>query len=175
MRIRNLIKDLALYENLADWKSIAAGALRVLVVSWRRRQRTRERSLASFTTARMAISPLAGVDVLLIQLQGGMQTVASTKTDAEGRYHFDNPAIGGGPMLIRAVYRGVFFHQPLTPGTTSVDVTVFEPTTNPACRASSFAPACISAQRRQADGRRRVFHHEQLEPSGGVLQAGRQF
>jgi hypothetical protein len=75
--------------------------------------------------------PAAGVDVLLIQLQGGMQTVASTKTDAQGLYHFDNPAIGAGPMLIRAVYRGVFFHQPLTPGTPTVDVTVFEPTTNP--------------------------------------------
>ena len=74
----------------------------------------------------------AGVDVLLIQLQGGVQVVASTKTDADGRYQFDNPAIGQGPMLIRAVYRGVFFHQPLTPGTSTVDVTVFEPTTNPA-------------------------------------------
>jgi hypothetical protein len=73
----------------------------------------------------------AGVDVLLIQLQGGMSVVASTKTDAEGRYHLDNPGIGQGPMLIRAVYRGVFFHQPLTPGTATVDVTVYEPTTNP--------------------------------------------
>jgi hypothetical protein len=73
----------------------------------------------------------AGVDVLLIQLQGGMSVVASTKTDADGRYHIDNPGIGQGPMLIRAVYRGVFFHQPLTPGTANVDVTVFEPTTNP--------------------------------------------
>src|SRR6266478_7747579 len=73
----------------------------------------------------------AGVDVLLIQLQGGMSVVASTKTDSEGRYHFDNPGIGQGPMLIRAVYRGVFFHQPLTPGTSTVDVTVYEPTTNP--------------------------------------------
>jgi hypothetical protein len=73
-----------------------------------------------------------GVDVLLIQLQGGMSVVASTKTDADGRYHFDNPGIGQGPMLIRAVYRGVFFHQPLTPGTSNVDVTVYEPTTNPA-------------------------------------------
>ncbi len=35
-------------------------------------------------------------------------------------------------MLIRAVYRGVFFHQPLVPGTSTVDVTVYEPTTNPA-------------------------------------------
>jgi hypothetical protein len=74
----------------------------------------------------------AGVDVLLIQLQGGMQVVANTKTDADGRYHFDFPAIGQGPMLIRAVYRGVFFHQPLTPGTSTVDVTVYEPTSNPA-------------------------------------------
>jgi hypothetical protein len=73
----------------------------------------------------------AGVDVLLIQLQGGMSVVASTKTDASGIYHFDNPGIGQGPMLIRAVYRGVFFHQPLTPGTSTVDVTVYEPTTNP--------------------------------------------
>jgi hypothetical protein len=73
----------------------------------------------------------AGVDVLLIQLQGGMSVVASTKTDADGRYHIDNSGIGQGPMLIRAVYRGVFFHQPLTPGTSTVDVTVYEPTTNP--------------------------------------------
>jgi hypothetical protein len=75
--------------------------------------------------------PAAGIDVLLIQLQGTMQTVANTKTDADGRYHFDNPAIGNGPMLIRAVYRGVNFHQPLTPGMTTADVTVYEPTTNP--------------------------------------------
>ena len=75
--------------------------------------------------------PAAGVDVLLIQLQGGMEVVASVKSDAQGLYHIDNPNIGAGPMLIRAVYRGVFFHQPLTPGTSTVDVTIYEPTTNP--------------------------------------------
>jgi hypothetical protein len=74
--------------------------------------------------------PAAGIDVLLIQLQGGMQVVANTKTDSDGRFHFDHPGIGAGPMLIRAVYKGVFFHQPLTPGTSNVDVTVYEPTTN---------------------------------------------
>jgi len=75
--------------------------------------------------------PAAGVDVILIQLQGGMQPVANTKTDAEGKYKLDNPAIGQGPMLIRAVYRGVMFHQPLTPGSATVDVTVFDPTSDP--------------------------------------------
>jgi len=71
------------------------------------------------------------VDVLLIQLMGGMQVVANTKTDAQGQFHFDHPAIGQGPMLIRAVYKNVFFHQPLTPGTSNIDVTIYEPTTNP--------------------------------------------
>ena len=75
--------------------------------------------------------PAAGVDVLLIGLRGGMQTVASTKTDAEGRYHFDSTAIGAAPMMIRAVYRGMNFHQPITPGAPTVDVTVYELTTNP--------------------------------------------
>ena len=74
--------------------------------------------------------PAAGVDVILIQLQGGMQPVANTKTDAQGNYKIDNPAIGQGPMLIRAVYRGVMFHQPLTPGTAKVDVTVYDPTSD---------------------------------------------
>jgi hypothetical protein len=69
----------------------------------------------------------AGVDVILIQLQGGMQPVLNTKTDASGSYKFDFPAIGQQPMLIRAVYHGVMFHQPLPPGRDKVDVTVYEP------------------------------------------------
>jgi hypothetical protein len=78
--------------------------------------------------------PAGGVQVLLIQLQGGMQVVGTTKTDASGNYSFDNDAIGQGPMLIRAVYHGVFFHQPLTPGTATADVTVYETTTSPLAR-----------------------------------------
>lgn len=78
--------------------------------------------------------PAAGAGVLLIQLQGGMQVVASTKSDAEGHYSFDNDSIGQGPMLIRAVYRGVFFHQPLTPGMETADVIVYDPTSSPEAR-----------------------------------------
>jgi hypothetical protein len=69
----------------------------------------------------------AGVDVILIQLQGGMQPVVNSKSDAQGAFKFDFPAIGQQPMLIRAVYRGVMFHQPLPPGRNTVDVTVYEP------------------------------------------------
>ena len=75
--------------------------------------------------------PAANVEMILIQLQGGMQPVANTKTDAQGQYHFDNPQLGAGPMLLRAVYRGVNYHEPVTPGKTTVDLQVFEPTSKP--------------------------------------------
>jgi hypothetical protein len=79
------------------------------------------------TTGKLSV----GTDVILIQLQGGMQPVAKTKTDAQGHYHFDNPQLGSGPMLLRVVYGGVNYHEPLAPGKTTADVEVFEPTTKP--------------------------------------------
>ena len=72
--------------------------------------------------------PAAGVQVILIQLQGGMQPVANTQSDAKGQFTFDNPSLGAQPMLVRAVYRGINFHQPVPPGKSDVEVTVFEPT-----------------------------------------------
>jgi hypothetical protein len=79
--------------------------------------------------------PAAGVEMILIQLQGGMQPVANTTTDADGHFKFDHPGLGAGPMLIRAVYRGVNYHEPATPDKKTVDVEVFEPTDKP----SAFA------------------------------------
>jgi hypothetical protein len=70
----------------------------------------------------------AGVEVVLIQLQGGMQPVANTQSNAQGQFTFDNPGLGAQPMLVRAVYRGINFHQPVPPGKSEVEVTVFEAT-----------------------------------------------
>jgi len=75
--------------------------------------------------------PAAGIDMILIQLQGTMQPVANTKTDSNGRYTFDYPGLGAGPMLLRAVYRGVNYHEPATPDKTTIDMTVYEPTDKP--------------------------------------------
>jgi hypothetical protein len=76
--------------------------------------------------------PAAGTEVILIQLQGGMQPVANTKTDASGHYSFENAGLGAGaPMLIRVVYRGVNYHEPVPPGKSTADVQVFEPTDRP--------------------------------------------
>ena len=68
---------------------------------------------------------------MLIQLQGGMQPVGNTQSDAQGKFSFDNPNLGAQPMLIRAVYRGINFHEPVTPGKTDVEVAVYEPTKDP--------------------------------------------
>jgi hypothetical protein len=72
--------------------------------------------------------PAAGVEVILIQLQGGMQPVANSKTDAQGQFSFDNPSLGAQPMLVRAVFHGVNFHQPVPLGTSDIKVDVFDPT-----------------------------------------------
>jgi len=73
---------------------------------------------------------VAGQEVLLIQLQAGMETVASTKTDAQGRYSLEHPTLGRAPMLVRVNYRGVNFHQNVPPGRSVADVEVFESTSD---------------------------------------------
>ena len=75
--------------------------------------------------------PASGVEVVLIQLQGEMQSVASTKTDAQGNYTLDHAAAGREAMLVRAVYRGVNFHQPLPPGRNTADLTIYESSSDP--------------------------------------------
>src|SRR5271156_3157632 len=100
--------------------------------------------------------PGAGLDVILIQLQGGMQGIATVKSDAQGRFTIDNPAIGSGPMLIRVPYKGVNYHQPLTPGTTTLNVEIFEPTSN---------PSSVSVTQ----------HDIVLQPSSGMLLLGEEF
>ncbi len=98
----------------------------------------------------------AGVDVVLIQLQGGMETVANSKSDAQGRFRFEHPALGRQPMLVRAVYRGVNFHQAVPPGRDTAEVDVFEPTAD--AKALQVASRLIV-----------------LQPNGAVLLVGEEF
>jgi hypothetical protein len=72
--------------------------------------------------------PASGIDLVLIQLQGGMQEVAHSKSGAQGEFTFDHPGIGAQPMLVRAVYHGVNFNRALPPGTSTAQVDIYEPT-----------------------------------------------
>jgi hypothetical protein len=100
--------------------------------------------------------PAPDVEVILIQLQGGMQPVLNSKTDAQGQFTFDYPAIGAQPMLVRAVYRGINFHQPLPPGRNEVQVEVFEP---------SRDPKTISVD----------SHFVIFQPRGAILEVGEEY
>jgi hypothetical protein len=100
--------------------------------------------------------PAAGIEVILIQLQGGMQPVLNSKTDAEGQFTFDYPSIGAQPMLVRAVYRGINFHQPLPPGRTQLQVEVFDP---------SRDPQTISVE----------THFVIFQPNGASLEVGEEY
>jgi hypothetical protein len=68
--------------------------------------------------------PAAGDDVILIKLGQGMEEAARTKSDASGHFSFKLP--DNGPHLIRAVHEGVTYHSMAPPGSSSVEVQVFD-------------------------------------------------
>src|SRR6266436_5375198 len=70
--------------------------------------------------------PAAGIELTLVQLQGGMQEVAHSKSGAQGEFTFDHPGIGAQPMLVRAVYHGINFNRELPPGTSTAQVDIYE-------------------------------------------------
>ena len=100
--------------------------------------------------------PAAGIEVILLRLQGGMQPVANSKTDAQGQFAFDSSAISGQPMLVRAVYKGINFHEPAPPGKNEIEVSIYEP---------SKDPKTISV------GSRIVF----FQPNGSNLTVGEEY
>jgi len=65
--------------------------------------------------------------------QGGMQTVASVKTDAEGKFRIAKDAPGQGPQLVQVFYQGVLYTKPIMPGSPSsgIEVDVFDSTNKP--------------------------------------------
>jgi hypothetical protein len=94
---------------LASWATVAeAGTVRGTVVNG--------------TTGK----PATGIELVLIQLQGGMQEVAHSKSGAQGEFTFDHPGLGAQPMLVRAVYHGVNFNRALPPGSTTAQVDIYE-------------------------------------------------
>lgn len=69
--------------------------------------------------------PAAGDEVVLIKLANGMEEAARTKADSKGNFKFTYDD-AGGPHLIRAIHNGVTYHRMAPPGTTSVEVEVFD-------------------------------------------------
>lgn len=82
--------------------------------------------------------PQAGSTVTLFQTTNqGPQNLGSVKTDAQGKFAFSQdvkPGVGGGPLLLQAVYQGVQYNKTITPAqpiTTGVQIPVFPATKTP--------------------------------------------
>lgn len=73
-------------------------------------------------------SPSAGDDVVLLSLAQGMQEAGRTKTDAKGNFTLKLDD-GSTPHLIRAIHQGVTYHRMAPPGTTSVELQVYDVST----------------------------------------------
>jgi hypothetical protein len=63
--------------------------------------------------------------------QGGMQTLSSVKTNAQGVFRFDKEP-PPGPILLQTLYLGVLYNQPVLPGSGSgMHVQVYDATNKP--------------------------------------------
>ena len=69
--------------------------------------------------------PGAGDEVILINIANGMDVAGSTKADSAGKFSF-KLSDAGSPHLIRAVHQGVNYHQMAPPGSSSVEVKVYD-------------------------------------------------
>jgi hypothetical protein len=69
--------------------------------------------------------PAAGDDVVLLSLTQGMEESGRTKADAKGNFTFKLDD-AQSPHLVRAIHEGVTYHRMAPPGTTSVEVAVYD-------------------------------------------------
>lgn len=69
--------------------------------------------------------PAAGDQVILIKLTQTMEQETSTKVAVDGRYSLE-VSDTSVPHLVRVIHDKVMYHQPAPPGTTNVDVTVYD-------------------------------------------------
>jgi hypothetical protein len=69
--------------------------------------------------------PGAGDEVILLSLSQGMEESGRTKADAKGAFSFklDNAQ---GPHLVRVIHQEVTYHRMAPPGSTSVEVEVYD-------------------------------------------------
>jgi hypothetical protein len=69
--------------------------------------------------------PAAGDEVVLLKLGQGMEEAGRTQADAEGHFSFKLDDVQS-PHLVRAIHQDVTYHRMAPPGTTSVEVEVYD-------------------------------------------------
>lgn len=100
--------------------SSVSAFLFVLVLSTLASAQTLTGTVKNVTTGK----PGAGDEVVLITLGNGMEEAGRTKADAKGNFSFKLDQ--QGPHLIRVIHQDVTYHRMAPPGTTSVEVEVYD-------------------------------------------------
>ncbi|MGZ4840710.1 MAG: hypothetical protein ACXV5J_03105 [Candidatus Angelobacter sp.] len=72
--------------------------------------------------------PSSGDEVVLLSLANGMDEVAKTTTDSQGRYTLNIPD-DGAQHLVRVARQSVHYFKSAPPGTTTADITVYDAAT----------------------------------------------
>jgi hypothetical protein len=70
-------------------------------------------------------TPAAGDEVVLLKLGEGMEEAGRTKADAKGQFTFKLDD-AQSPHLVRAIHQDVTYHRMAPPGTTSVELEVYD-------------------------------------------------
>ena len=81
-------------------------------------------SISGVVTNKTTNKLAAGDDVVLIAFGQGMQEAARTKTDSQGHYTLNIP--DNGMHLVRVDHQKATYFEPVPPGTTTVNVTVYD-------------------------------------------------
>jgi len=82
-------------------------------------------TLTGTVTNATTSKPAAGDDVVLLSLAQGMQEAGRTQSDAKGGFTLKLDD-AGSPHLVRVIHQGVTYHRMAPPGTTSVEVQVYD-------------------------------------------------
>jgi hypothetical protein len=100
--------------------SAAVIAVTLLLTSFAAAQ-TLTGTLKNATTGK----PAGGDEVILLKLAQGMEEAGRTKADAKGQFSFKLDD-AHSPHLIRAIHQDVTYHRMAPPGTTSVELQVYD-------------------------------------------------
>ncbi|MGD0271308.1 MAG: hypothetical protein ABSB14_19725 [Candidatus Sulfotelmatobacter sp.] len=114
-------KEFSLYSRLAFPPAYGKALAAILLLTSLAAAQTLTGTVKNSTTGK----PSAGDDVVLLKLGEGMDEAGRTQTDAKGKFSFkldDDKS----PHLVRTIHQGVTYHRMAPPGTTSVELEVFD-------------------------------------------------
>ena len=83
-------------------------------------------TLAGTVTNGTSNKPAAGDSIELINIANGMDVAGTAKADSAGKFSFTLKDAAPGPHLVRATHQGVTYFQFAPPGTSNVELKVYD-------------------------------------------------